>query len=46
MIKYPLYAAIDTNVFDAAGYDLGKDSTLNHLCSYVLSIVVYYSRVP
>ncbi len=37
MIKYPLYVTIDTNVFDAAGYDLGKGSTLNHLSSYVQS---------
>ena len=40
MIKYPLYVTIDTNVFDATGYDLGKGSTLNHLCSYVQSVKI------
>lgn len=37
MIKYPLYVTIDTNIFDSTGYDLGRDSALGHLYSYVQS---------
>lgn len=35
MIKYPLNVTIDSNIFDANNYDLGKDSTLSHLINYV-----------
>ncbi len=37
MRRYPLYVTIDTNIFDATGYDLGDDGTLGHLYSYVQS---------
>lgn len=35
MIKYPLNVTIDSNVFDAAKYDLARDSSLSLLVSYV-----------
>lgn len=35
MIKYPLNVTIDSNIFDAAKYDLSDDSTLSLLISYV-----------
>ncbi len=35
MFKYPLAVTIDTNIFDAAKYDLSEDSTIRLLQNYV-----------
>lgn len=35
MFKYPLAVTIDTNIFDAAKFDLGDGSTLRILEKYV-----------
>ena len=35
MFKYPLAVTIDTNVLDAAKYDLSENSTLSLLSRYV-----------
>lgn len=35
MIKYPLNVTIDSNIFFENNYDLGEESTLSHLVSYV-----------
>lgn len=35
MFKYPLAVTIDTNILDAAKYDLGDGSTLQLLKNYV-----------
>ena len=37
MFKYPLAVTIDTNIFDAAKFDLGDASTLRILENYVKS---------
>ncbi len=35
LIKYPLNVTIDSNIFFENHYDLGEESTLSHLVSYV-----------
>lgn len=35
MFKYPLAVTIDTNIFDAAKFDLCNTSTLKILANYV-----------
>ena len=40
MIKYPIYVTVDTNILDAAKYDLITEFDLNVFKDYFLKIIV------